>query len=422
LPCGSAMNVQKDVMFQADSWMQGVQNYRAQKSAPVIPVEPLKIVKRNEREVMPYNPITQVFKDPKMEQARRQEEKDALVPTLNKAYDKQLSKESHFNVINQQARHGHAYEKPYVPQIKPPSLVTATKLKYDLFSNLPLTEQHWAPPDRRPPPPSPPKPPRQMEYARPRDFDIISNKFKHRHADKTLADLDQKKTAIVDKYWETRDFDVIRCAYVDTEKEAYYQQRIGEMIEQQGAEAIAKMPLSLQRSESMLYDITTGVVKDQERLNQLEARRLQDLAARAARVSFEESIRARDQAVQSKTNEQAYKRISHDRFTESTSRGFNILTTESYAKSGRMPPLPKTSAKPTLYQLAKDPALPSSSVYRPPSTQADTAPVVRSRAGSAGEAGSRAGSVGSMGSRQSGGLSSRPVRSGGFNRRPSRDE
>jgi len=56
------------------------------------------------------NPILQKFTEPQIERQLRAEEKGSVTTTLNRAWDKQLLREQHFDIITQQPRRGHIHE------------------------------------------------------------------------------------------------------------------------------------------------------------------------------------------------------------------------------------------------------------------------------------------------------------------------
>jgi hypothetical protein len=94
---------------------------------------------------------------------------------INAAFDKQMEKGQHFDIISQVPKKGHRHEQVYVQRTKPPSLVTATLAPYNIVSCLGLDRHHWAPPEKRPESPhDAPKPRMANPNARPRSSDIIT--------------------------------------------------------------------------------------------------------------------------------------------------------------------------------------------------------------------------------------------------------
>jgi hypothetical protein len=215
-------NVDEHVMTSASSWAEGIKKYQTQKLQAPYRDEPTPMPhyvtrKFKSREEAAVNPILQKFREPEIENTLRQAEAGAVTRTLNRAWDKQLLREQHFDIITQQPRRGHVHEVEYKQRLKPPSLVTANHVGYNIISTEGLDQHHWAPPDKRPPRLA--TPPRKEPFLtavnRPREFDILNNRYREYHQERSKWEMDQARSAIVDKYWETHDFDVVSCSYVD---------------------------------------------------------------------------------------------------------------------------------------------------------------------------------------------------------------
>ena len=127
-------------------------------------------------------------------------EQAGMSRTLNRAWDKQLLREQHFDVITQHPKKGHIHEVPYVQRLKPPSLITANHVGYNILSCKGLDEHHWAAPDRRPPrivtPPR--KEPFLTAVNKPREYDILNNRYRQHHEDRQKWEMDRKREEIVD--------------------------------------------------------------------------------------------------------------------------------------------------------------------------------------------------------------------------------
>jgi hypothetical protein len=171
--------------------------------------------------------------------------------------------------------------------------------------------------------------------------------------------MDQKRATVVDKYWETHDFDPLTCSYFDGEKETFYQKRLKEMLLSQGTNAINKLPPTLAASESLMYDICTGVVKDPARLRKVVESERMAIENRAAKIGAEDTMRVRGDAKRVQQEKASIARISHQRHNDTTSRGFHILSNHDYDLHGE-PPKPYTKPKPGVWQiretLAKKPS------------------------------------------------------------------
>ena len=82
---------------------------------------------------------------------------------------------------------------PYVQRLKPPSLITANHVGYNILSGKGLHEHHWAAPGKRPErimtPPR--KEPFLTAVNRPREFDILNNRFREHHEERQRWEMDR---------------------------------------------------------------------------------------------------------------------------------------------------------------------------------------------------------------------------------------
>lgn len=59
-----------------------------------------------------------------------------------------------------------------------------------------------------------------------RDFNLINNQFFENHQEKIKQDYDHMKEHILDKYWKTHDYDIVKGEYCDFGKEVNYQNTV----------------------------------------------------------------------------------------------------------------------------------------------------------------------------------------------------
>ena len=99
-----------------------------------------------------YNPITQKFKDPVIEQHIERVEKDSFIDVLAKNKDRALRYEQTFNVVNFENKLKGLEDRVDYPKERPwyfrPR--AETNAEYNILSNHPLTEHHYAAPEVRP--------------------------------------------------------------------------------------------------------------------------------------------------------------------------------------------------------------------------------------------------------------------------------
>jgi hypothetical protein len=168
--------VDLDVIARAPTWGDGLRSYSLSKVAPIAIEKPKRVTHKDKlAEAAIYNPILQRYTDPELERAVQEEYKRRLPMKINEAFDRQMEKGQHFDIISQIPKRGHKHEQVYVQRVKPPSLVTATLAPYNIVSCLGFDRHHWAPPSKRPESPhDAPQPRMANANARPRSSDIIT--------------------------------------------------------------------------------------------------------------------------------------------------------------------------------------------------------------------------------------------------------
>ena len=232
------------------------------------------------------------------------------------------------------------------------------------MSGLPLSVHHYAPPELRPKitehePPSTSllgapmvKPKLQTVTALPRDFNILSNKYRHNHDAKMEVEKEiQKRTAAV-KYWETHDYDLFSTEYLDPAKEAHYQGVAAKEAEEQPMKAFYAMPPGYQRSEGYVYDITTHDVKNKDLYAKAHAKEQAFWDGKKATHARDTNIRQKGVDRQDLEAQRAINRFPFKKYEEAFQHGYSIVDGRDYGD-------PNTSAAAALRSLG-DPRPPCS--------------------------------------------------------------
>ncbi|EKX37154.1 hypothetical protein GUITHDRAFT_116729 [Guillardia theta CCMP2712] len=262
---------------------------------------------------------------------------------LNDAWDRQVQLEQKFDIITHQPKRGHIHE------------VVANHTDYNIISTLKYADHHWAPPALRPPRiPSPPrKQPFLTNVNRPREFDIISNTYKEHHGERMRFEADKERQDVMKRFWKGREFDAIKVRYTDEEKEEAFQSTMKENLLRRGKDWIKKLPPTYQQSESTMFNITSHLVKDEDRLNALKAHEAAQSEMKAKLITErEEDNRAYQYKMSDLEMTRKLNRISHQRYKDVTDRGFHILSNDDFDICG-LPPAPYTRPAMSLNDLVK---------------------------------------------------------------------
>jgi hypothetical protein len=189
-----------------DTWKTDMHKYQETRTAWKDPVEPYvkRTFKDMKQKETSYNPITQKFKDPVVEQHIERVEKDSFIEVLAKNKDRALRYEQTFNVINFENKLKGLEDRADYPKDKPWYFRqrAETNAEYNILSNIPLQEHHYAGPDHRPPAKEEKKQKiKKMTTTGLRDYNIITGRYLELHEDKLKADQEIQRAEAAYKYW-----------------------------------------------------------------------------------------------------------------------------------------------------------------------------------------------------------------------------
>ena len=199
-------------------------NYTETRTAWKEPVEPY--VKRTYKDIKArettYDPIVQKFRDPAFEKQIEQAEQQNFIDVIAKNKDRSLRYEQTYNVVNFENKLKGLEDRPDYPKEKPWYFRSraGTNADYNILSNIPLQEHHFAAPEKRPPAKEEKKEKiKKMTTTGLRDYNIITGRYLEYHEDKLKADQEIQRAEAAHKYWQKHDFDPLLCRNYDEAKE-----------------------------------------------------------------------------------------------------------------------------------------------------------------------------------------------------------
>ena len=161
------------------------------------------------RDEVLYNPVLQTFTDRSRETGAKQREATQRVGQLNVARDRQIARESQFDILNMRDKRGglgsqaadaaRAAAAAATLQSQPPPRHSERPTfhhpldscyQFNIVSNLPLSQHHYTAPELRPNVDAreEPKPRLQTTTNLPRDFDVLSGRYRSGHDEKVARD------------------------------------------------------------------------------------------------------------------------------------------------------------------------------------------------------------------------------------------
>ena len=232
----------RDVLVPDDkNWPQNLKNYRVEKTAYNFSNKDFpghishKIEKDQE---CSFNPITQKYLDPKLENATTNYDYKENINNISKGFDYEVNLESTYNVINLRSKlKGLNYSEDKLNNFRRqkknyPNNVENRYLKpYNILSNNSFQQQHYLPPEQRKSLPSE-KDSNEGLMFRPKnklidskfdkDFNIITNKYKIFNDEKAKAEKEIQNLKTAKKIQNLKSYDIIKGQFINSQIENEY--------------------------------------------------------------------------------------------------------------------------------------------------------------------------------------------------------
>lgn len=185
-----------------------------------------------------YNPVTQTFNDPAREADAVKRDAAATVRAQNQAKDRELAAEQTHDILTHerrrkglpdpQAERGLSF--PFAKREQRIAHPLDSLVPYNILSGKGVDEQHWAPPRFRPVvPPQLQDTKLRSITQQPRDYDVLSNRYKRDHDRRVAEEEDRARRVAAERFAATRDFDIIVQRHYDAGKEEAYRKKVEAM-------------------------------------------------------------------------------------------------------------------------------------------------------------------------------------------------
>lgn len=208
----------------------------------------------------------------------------------------------------------------------------------------------------------------QTRPAHEREFNVISNDYFENPVEKKRQEYERVREHVLDKYWRTHDFDIVKGHYYSPEKEQIYREQAKVLEEVQGRALERTLPPSVEYSDGHSYDIITHDVFDDTRLKATMTMADRSLA-RMKKLEKEAEFKQVGDKLHQQQEEKRMARIAHKRYESSLANGFNFITNELVSNPPRALPVrpPTMWGRLTMNQHHGDDNSPGAG--RPPSYQ-----------------------------------------------------
>ena len=194
---------------------------------------------RQERQ---FNPLLQKFRDTRIETTRKQAESAYRTEVLNRSQAREVKYGQPYNILRPTAQKHRSFEEtqslitslPQKTQLKlteqnHSKRMRASRVDYNILSNMSTQEHHYAPPGQRPAPLPPPrhgsgpgKPTVESSATIKRDYNIISGRYRNHHSKRVDKDNQHLSETAAERFWQTHDFNPVACEFYDQDKEVCF--------------------------------------------------------------------------------------------------------------------------------------------------------------------------------------------------------
>ena len=228
----------KDVIIPNDKkWAEKIGNYKTEKNRYNFNIShfPDRVTHKYQKEQEnSFNPIIQKYADKSKEKSIKEYDKKSRIDDISKAYDKELSLESTYNVVNLKNKLkilNYSEDKyMHTKKIKNEYDMNTLFKPYNILSNNSFKKQHYLPPEMRErftglenciEGVMPLKKKRNYYHNNKyiKDYDIISNKYKLFHKEKEETEKEMQSLDAAKKIQNMRTYDIIKRKFINPEIE-----------------------------------------------------------------------------------------------------------------------------------------------------------------------------------------------------------
>ena len=327
---------------------------------------------RQERQ---FDPLLQKFRDTRIETTRKQAEKAYRNEVLNRSRAREVKYGQPYNILRPTAKERPTFQATQTLIATLPSdtqdkikaqnhskRMRASRVDYNILSNMSTQEHHYAPPEQRPAPLPPPrhgsgpgKPTVESSATIKRDYNIISGKYRNHHSKRVDKDNQHLSNTAAERFWQTHDFNPVSCEFYDQQKEALFKEARGVFEQSHGAVQRKRLPPKVRDSDGYLYDIVSMRTKDEAGLETM-LRSQSGGGSTLNKSAVEEKIRQKQNARYDLVEQRKMNRVAAKRFDEMTKHGYDLVTGQPYkGKGAKIVPRPvHMSRAPGVWQRAEN--------------------------------------------------------------------
>lgn len=363
---------------QSSNWAEYVRKIKHEKvtlpwdAKSVAPPKRMSVYDKTRQERQ-FNPLLQKFRDDRIETTRKQAESAYRTEVLNRSRAREVKYGQPYNILRPTAVKRPTFEAtqslvaslpaPMQTKIKEQNhmkRMRASRVDYNILSNMSTQEHHYAPPGQRPEPLPPPRhgsgpgqPTVISSAIMKRDYNLISGKYKNHHSKRVQLDNKHLAETAAERFWQTHDFNPVTVGFYDGDKEELFKEARGVFEQSHGAVQRKRLPPKVRDSEGYLYDIVSMRTKDKEGLRTLEMTQTGG-GSTLNKSAVEEKIRQKQNARYDLVEQRKMNRVAAKRFDDMTKHGYDLVTGQTFkGKGAKVVPRPvHMNPQPTVWGRA----------------------------------------------------------------------
>jgi len=300
-----------------------------------------------------FDPLLGRYRDNSMEAQQRHHEERERVAHLNRAKDIQILREQPFNIVSQESKleklapgkdparlGGHAGILGQKERTKEGrGGFPGTAVDYDILSNMPFQEHHWAREDRRPHLKEKSPRVRKVPAFLCKDFDIVTNKYLDNHSEKLRQEKRVNLMEATEKHMKVNAFDPVAGTFADP----LHEQRMRSIDAAREVEinmrGDAKYPPAYKGRETAAYGIVSHETYDSEMLRLFDTMAAERNARHRNRYIVDHNFHAQDIKGDHIREARLLNRVAPERYEEQRRRGYDIIDGKGYGPGAKEKPL-----------------------------------------------------------------------------------
>ena len=357
---------------QEASWADHIRAIKHEKvtlswdAAAVVPTQRVTTFDKTRQERQ-FDPLLQRFRDPRVETTRARAERSYRNDVLNRSNAREVKYGQGYNILcptKVEKPSWHETQKGLAAlpnetrarlrEIDHAKRMRASRVDYNILSNMSTTEHHWAPKEQRPAPLPPPrhgsgpgKPSVESSATIKRDYNIVSGKYANHHSKRVAIDRAKNSERAAERFWQTHDFNPVAGEFYDRDKEELFKEARGVFEQSHGDVQRRRLPPKVRDSEGYLYDIVSMRAKDEVGLRTLDLRAGGAGSGKITKAAVEADISKRQNDRYDLVEQRKMNRVAAKRFDEMTKHGYDLVTGQPFwGHNAKVVPRPVHMSRP----------------------------------------------------------------------------